>query len=153
MARRYHKGGIMGLLGKIFSAKPDYPALDASNPAAKYLDAVRSPLQKLADQTSDPLEIVPAEDDVYIFLGKPPKKFGIAWIEGGKKIVNFKSLVEEKGLPPDKLQKLSEDLRQTYIAHQDKPRFVTQINDRDVVVIPSTSLKDKLKDVVKKMVG
>jgi hypothetical protein len=153
VARRNHKGGIMGILGKLFGATPDYPELGASDPAAKYLESVRSPLKKLADETNDPLEIVPAEDFVYIFIGKPPKKFGIAWIEDGKKIVNFKSLVDEKGLTTDKLQQLSEDLREVYIAHQDKPRFVTQINDRKVVVTPSTSLLDNLKVVVEKTVN
>ena len=143
----------MGILGKFFGTKYDYPALEASDPAIGYLESVRSPLKKLADEISDPLEIVPAKDSVYIFIGKPPKKFGVAWIEDGKKIVNFKSLVDEKGLPPKRLQTLSEDLRQAYIAHQDKPRFVTQIRDRDVVVIPSTSLLDNLKGVVEKTVG
>ena len=153
MARRDHKGGPIGLLGKFFGAKYDYPSLNASNPAAAYLESVRSPLKKLADETNDPLEVVPAKDSVYIFIGKPPKKFGVAWIEDDNKIVNFKSLVDEKGLPPERLQKLSEDLRQAYIAHQDKPRFVTQIRDRDVVVIPSTSLWDNLNGVVEKTVG
>ena len=117
------------------------------------MDAVRSPLQTFADETKDPLEIVPAEDSVYIFIGKPPKKFGVAWIEGGDKIINFKSLIDEQGLSPDRLQKLSEELRKAYVAHQDKPRFLTQISDRDVVVIPSTSLLDNLKGVVQKTVG
>ena len=40
-----------------------------------------------------------------------------------------------------------------YIAHQDKPRYVTTINDRQVVVIPSTSLFDNLKGVVEQAVG
>jgi len=143
----------MGILGKLFGATPDYPELGASDPAARYLESVRSPLKKLADETNDPLEIVPAEDAVYIFLGKPPKKFGIAWIEDGKKIVNFKSLVDEKGLSTDKLQQLSEDLRKVYIAHQDKPRFLAKISDRDVVVIPSVSLLDNIKGIVEKTVA
>jgi hypothetical protein len=102
----------------------------------------------LAEKTNDPLEIVPAEDSVYIFIGKPPKKFGIVWIEEGDKIINFKSLAEEKGLSPNSLLQLSEDLKKAYIAHQDEPRYVTQISDREVVVIPSTSLLDNLKGVV-----
>ena len=143
----------MGILGKLFGATPDYPELGASDPAARYLASVRSPLKKLANETNDPLEIVPAADSVYIFLGKPPKKFGVAWIEDGKKIVNFKSLVDEKGLSTDKLQQLSEDLRKAYIAHQDKPRFLTKISDRDVVVIPSVSLLDSIKGIVRKTVA
>jgi hypothetical protein len=138
----------MGILGKFFGAKYDYPPLDSSALAAKQLETVLSPLEKLAEKTNDPLEIVPAEDSVYIFIGKPPKKFGIVWIEEGDKIINFKSLAEEKGLSPNSLLQLSEDLKKAYIAHQDEPRYVTQISDREVVVIPSTSLLDNLKGVV-----
>ena len=143
----------MGFLGKFFGGKHDYPSLDRSTPAAKQLESVRSPLEKLADETKDPLEVVPAEDSVYVFVGKPPKKFGVAWIEDGHRIVNFKSLVEEKGLSPTSLQRLSEDLKQAYIAHQDKPRYVTRISDREVVVIPSTSLLKNLKGVVEQTIG
>ena len=114
---------------------------------------MRPPLEKLANETREPLEVVPAEDSVYVFVGKPPKKFGIAWIEDGDKIVNFKSLVDEKGLSPTSLNHLSEELRKAYIAHQDKPRYVTKISDREVVVIPSTSLMNNLKGVVEQAVG
>ena len=153
VARRNPKGGAMGILGKIFGGKHDYPALDSSAPVAKQLESVRPPLEKLAAETNDPLEIVPAEDSVYIFVGKPPKKFGIAWIEDGDKIVNFKSLVDEKGLSPTSLNHLSEELRKAYIAHQNEPRYVTRISDREVVVIPSTSLLNNLKGVVEQAIG
>ena len=143
----------MGILGKIFGGKHDYPSLDSSAPAAKHLEAVRPPLEKLVDEAKDPLEVVPAEDSVYVFVGKPPKKFGIAWIEDGQKIVNLKSLVDEKGLSPTNIEQLSEELRKAYIAHQDKPRYVTKIRDREVVVIPSTSLSNNLKGVVEQTVG
>jgi hypothetical protein len=142
----------MGILGQFFGGKHNYPSLDSSAPAARQLEAVRLPLEKLANETKDPLEVVPAEDSVYIFVGKPPKKFGIAWIEDGDKIVNFKSLVDEKGLSQDSLQNLSEKLRKAYIAHQDKPRYVTRISDREIVVIPSTSLLNNLKSVVEQTI-
>jgi len=143
----------MGILGKFFGAKPDYPALNSSDPAAAYLESIRSPLKKLTAMTNDPLEIVPAEKSAYIIIGKPPKQFGIAWIEDGKNIVNLKTLVDEKSLSPDKLQQLNEGLRKAYITHQEKPRFVTQIGNRDVVVISSASLLDNLKGVVDKTVN
>ena len=143
----------MGILGKFFGGKLDYPSLDSSAPAAMQLESVRPPLEKLAGETKDPLEVVPAEDSVYVFIGKPPKKFGIAWIEDGEKIVNFKSLVDEKGLSPTRLNQLSDELKKAYIAHQDKPRYVTKISDREVVVIPSESLMNNLKGVVEQTVG
>jgi len=143
----------MGIMGKLFGAKPEYPPLDASDPAAGQLDAVRQPLEKLANEIKDPLEVVPADESVYVLVGKPPKKFGMAWIEDGEKIVNFKSLVDEKGLSPTSLSRLSEELTKVYIAHQDKPRYVTRISNREVVVIPSPALSDELKGVVKETVG
>jgi hypothetical protein len=48
---------------------------------------------------------------------------------------------------------LSEELRKAYIAHQDKPRYVTTIKDREVVVIPSKSLLSNVKGVVEQTVG
>jgi hypothetical protein len=153
MARRNLEGGAMGIMGKLFGAKVDYPALDSSAPAAKYLESVKPPIEKLMDETSEPLEVVPAEGTTYVFIGKPPKKFGIAWIEDRDKIVNFKSLVAEKGFTNDRLEALSEELKKAYIAHEDKPRYVAKISDRDVVVIPSESLRNKLKGVVEQTVG
>jgi hypothetical protein len=143
----------MGIMGKFFGAKVDYPALDSSAPAARYLESVRPPIEKLMDETGEPLEVVPSEETTYVFIGKPPKKFGIAWIEGRDKVVNFKSLVAEKGFTNDRLENLSEKLKEAYIAHEDKPRYLTKINDRDVVVIPSESLLDYLKGVVEQTVG
>jgi len=143
----------MVILGKFLSAKLDYPSLDSSTLAAKQLEFVLSPLEKLAEKINDPLEIVPAEDSAYIFVGKPPKKFGILWIEDGDKIVNLKSLADEKGLSPNSLLQLSDELKKAYIAHQDEPRYVTQISDREVVVIPSTSLLNNLEGVVAQTVG
>jgi hypothetical protein len=143
----------MGILGKFFGTKLDYPPLDSSTPAAKQLESVLSPLEKLAEKTNDPLEIVPAEETTYIFVGKPPKKFGILWIEEGDKIVNFKSLADEKGLSPNSLLQLSDELKKAYIAHQDEPRYVSQISDREVVVITSTSLLHNLEGVVAQAVG
>jgi hypothetical protein len=153
MARRNLKGGAMGIFDKIFGVKYDYPSLDSSSPAARQLESVRPSLEKLAQETKDPLEVVPTEDSVYIIVGKPPKNFGIAWIEDGDKIINFKSVVDEKGLSPISLDRLGEELRKAYIAHQDKPRYLTKISDRDVVVTPSMSLLNQLKDVVEQAVA
>ena len=143
----------MAILGKLFGSKRDYPSLDPSDPAATQLDSMRPPLEKLASEINDPLEVVPAEDSVYIFMGKPPKKFGVAWIEDRDKIVNFKSLVDEKGLSETRLNQLSQELRKAYIAHQDRPRYTATISDREVVVIPSESLSNNLKGLVKETVG
>jgi len=48
---------------------------------------------------------------------------------------------------------LREKRKQAYVSHQDKPRYMTQMSDRDVVVIPSASLPENLKGVEEKTMG
>ena len=74
----------MGLLGKIFSSKPDFPAIDPGSTAAERVARVEEQLHDLAGKVKEPLEVVPAEQAAYVFIGKPPKKFGLAWIHDGK---------------------------------------------------------------------
>lgn len=138
----------MGFLDKLFGTRKDYPELDQASPAAQWLMGMHSALEKLTDQVSDPLEIVPTPKSAYIFIGNPPKKFGIAWIEKDGRITNFKTLVEEHGLSVISLEKLSARLRETYITHQEEARFSTIVNGRQVVVTPSARLLDDVEHVV-----
>lgn len=144
----------MGLFDKLFgSSKVEYPVLDQSSPAARHLESRRQPLMQLAAEVREPLEVVPAEDSVFIFIGKPPKKFGVAWIEEDDKIVNFRSLVDERQLSVVSLDRLSRQLKEVYSRHQGEPRFSTVIGERQVVVIPSTGLIDDVRQVVATVCG
>ena len=89
----------------------------------------------------------------HFFIGKPPKKFGIAWIDDQGEIVNFKSLVEERGLSPVSLGILSDKLKEVYIRHQQEPRYSKTILDKKVVVTPSETLRDDVMKVVKETLG
>ena len=130
----------MGFLSQIFSKKPDYPPLAASEPAAGRIEEMKEPLERLADEIPGALEIVPAEDAAYAFIGKPPKKFGVAWVDSDGKIHNFKTLVDEKGLSVVTLEKLSDELKAAYVRGEKEGRFSARIGERDVVVTPSRSL-------------
>ena len=86
----------MGFLSKILGGdKKDYPVLESSNPIAQRIEHFRGDLENLAKEVSDPMEVIPTDSTAYVFLGKPPKRFGIAWIRDGK-ISNFKTLSTEK---------------------------------------------------------
>ena len=138
----------MGMFDKLFGSSPDYPELSQDDPAAGYLDSMRQPVEKFVSEISDQIEVVPASDTAYFFIGKPPKKFGIAWIGENGEIVNFRSLVEEKGLSMISLEKLSERLKEVYIQHQQEPRYSKTILDKKIVVTPSESLRDDVQRVV-----
>jgi hypothetical protein len=141
----------MSLFGNIFSSKPDYPAIDPSSTAASRIAEVKDQLGELAGQVKDPLEIVPARDAAYVFIGKPPKRFGLAWIHDGK-ISGLNTLVEEHGLKPLQVEKVVDQLREAYERNADVSRFSTTVQDRDVVVTPSASLENEVHEIIAKVV-
>ena len=143
----------MGFMDKLFGSSKEYPPLNNEDAAAQKLDALRQPVEKLVSEINDPLEVVPGEETAFFFIGKPPKKFGVAWVGKDGKIINFKSLVEEKGLSIISLEKLSDRLKQLYIRHQEDPRYSTTIQDKQVVVTPSETLESDIKKVIDDTIG
>ena len=143
----------MGFMDKLFGASKEYPPLNDDDPAVQNLDSLRQPVEKLVSEITDPLEVVPGNETAFFFIGKPPKKFGVAWVGKDGKIVNFKSLVEEKGLSMVSLERLSDRLKQVYIQHQEEPRYSTTISEKKVVVTPSETLQSDIKKVIDDTVG
>lgn len=137
----------MGFFNKLFGGQKEYPHLDAQSSAARRLDTLREPLETLADQLNDALEVVPGEEKAYVFVGKPPKRFGLAWIEDGE-VRNFKNLVEEKGLSQKRLTGLTERLREAYEKSASAQRFSATIGTKNVVVTPSEQLKREVGEVI-----
>jgi hypothetical protein len=97
--------------------------------------------------------MVPGNETTFFFIGKPPKKFGVAWVGMDGNIVNFKSLVEEKGLSMISLEKLSDRLKEVYVNHQDEPRYSMTIGGKQVVVTPSETLKADIRKVIEETIG
>jgi hypothetical protein len=151
--RNFKKEELMGFIDKLFGSAKEYPPLNKDNPAAQKIDALRQPVEKLLSEVKDPVEVVPGDETAFFFIGKPPKKFGVAWVGKDGKVVNFKSLVEEKGLSPISLERLSDRLKQIYIQHQEEPRYSVTINEKQVVVTPSEALKNDIRKVIEDTVG
>jgi hypothetical protein len=141
----------MSLFGNLFSSKPDYPAIDPTSTAALRIAEVKTQLGELAGQVKDPLEVVPTEHAAYVFIGKPPKKFGLAWIHDGK-ISGLNTLVEEHGLKPLEVEKVVDQLREAYERNADVSRFCTTVQDRDVVITPSAKLEKEVHEIIDEVV-
>ena len=151
--RNQIKEEVMGFMDKLFGSSKEYPPLNMEDPAAQKIDALRQPVENFVSEIGDQLEVVPDDETAFFFIGKPPKKFGVAWVEKGGKVVNFRSLVEEKGLSPISLEHLSDRLKEIYIKHQEEPRYSLAINDRKIVVTPSETLKTDIRKVIEDTVG
>lgn len=138
----------MGFLDKLMGGgTPEYPELDASSPAAAKLAGVMDKLAELAGQIKDPMEVIPADGAAYVFIGNPPKTFGIAWIENGE-INNFKTLLAKKGASPITLEKLSNNLRDAYAKDAPEEKFSIMAGSRKVTVLASDSLAADVKTII-----
>jgi hypothetical protein len=138
----------MGLLDKLFGGGEDYPSLGDDNPLSRQLAAVRGPLEVLTEEVSDRIEVVPFRDKAFIFVGKPPKQFGIAWIENGK-VNNFKKLIEEKKIPAPRYQLLSDRLREAYEKSRSASRFKASVGSRKILVTQSETLGKDVQEVIR----
>ncbi|MDH3279702.1 MAG: hypothetical protein OEQ18_01060 [Gammaproteobacteria bacterium] len=138
----------MGLLAKLFSSQDEsYPSLPTDSYATQRVNAVQTELKALVDETEERLEVVPAERAAYVFVGKPPKKFGLAWIHDGK-VGNFKTLVEEHGVNPVKLERITDHLREAYERSAEDARYAAQIGQRTVVITPSRELEEEVHKII-----
>jgi hypothetical protein len=130
-----------------FSKKLNYPELDSETPAAEQVHEFEGQLQDLMSKVSDTLEVIPAQDHAYVFIGKPPKKFGVAMIEDGA-VQSFIAAAKEKGLDPAKIQMLNDQLREAYLHNMDAQRFKTSVAGKEVVVTPCLQLDQEVREIL-----
>lgn len=140
----------MGILDKILKRKPDYPPLDRDGDIAKRLEHVTSELGTLAETASEDIEVVPAEGETYVFFGKPPKEFGLAWIRDGE-VKNLKNALEEREVPHHKAEAIVEQIRAAYERSEEDERYSTELAGKTVVVTRSEGLERKVHDIVQKL--
>ncbi|PLX77507.1 MAG: hypothetical protein C0615_05050 [Desulfuromonas sp.] len=136
----------MSLFGRMFGGK-DYPDLDPSNPAAEKIANVENQLEKMAKDYKEPLEVVPGDGTTYVFIGKPPKKFGVAWIEN-EEVKNFQTLAKEMGVETSVLQRMGEQLRSAYEHNQEAERYTAHLSECDITVTPSQDLKQEVDAII-----
>lgn len=140
----------MSFFNKLFGPSKAYPPLDQTHPISQDLKKLQQPLDSLAQEVNDQLEVVPSEQTAYVFIGKPPKKFGVAWVRDGK-IFNLKNVVEEKKIPPEKLEKVSDKLRKAYVRSKNDSRYSAQLGSQTLVVSASNQLKKEMDDIVQEL--
>lgn len=137
----------MGLLDKFFGGKVDYPPLPAGNEALAQLDEMKAPLEELAHKVHDHLEVVPAEHEAFVFLGKPPRNFGVAWIHDGK-VTGLKEFAEEHHLTQVEVGKMIVRLGEAYQHASETPRYSAEFGGKQMVVIPSQGLEQEMHQIM-----
>ncbi len=125
-----------------FSKKVNYPELAEDTQAAAQIQAIEGSLKDLIDQISDPLEIVPTEGRAFVFIGKPPKRFGMAMLD--ETVHSLGASAREHGIDQGQLQQINDRLREAYLRCQDSPRYKTSIEGKDVVITPNPQLAQEV---------
>lgn len=141
----------MGFLGRVLGTEKHHPPLDPSSSAAARLARERTLLEEFAHRVHDKLELVPGERAIYVFIGRPPEAFGIAWLEHGEEH-NFKRLMKEKGLSESEARTRSEELRAAYVRSKEEPRYTAEVGGKHVLVTPSPALERELIDIIHRVV-
>lgn len=142
----------MGMFDSWFGDKHDYPPLPDDNSVKAILDEMKAPLEELAGKVNDHLEIVPAEHEAYVYLGKPPRRFGIAWVHDGK-FDGLKELVEENKLSQADTQKMIGSLGDAYEHASDAPRYSAELAGKKVVVISSRRLGQEVHEIMDRAIN
>lgn len=137
----------MGLLSKIFSHTPDYPALDQNSPEAAQLNRHRSEIEPIVKDVKEQVEVVLSDSGFYVLIGNPPNNFGFEWMEEGE-LKNFKTLIEGKRVNPIRMERMIDRLSAAYKESKSAPRFIAELGENAVVVTKSDALAVALKKEV-----
>lgn len=136
----------MGIL-KTLTGGDKHPPLPADNYAAERVKKVEQELRQLVSETRDRLEVVPAMHSAYVFIGKPPKKFGMAWITDGE-VANLGELARSKNFSPITLEKIEDDLADAYRRSETDERYTCDIGGETVIVTPSSYLESEVHRII-----
>lgn len=136
----------MGLLKNLIGGE-EHPPLPDDSYAVERVRNVMPGLRQLTEETNDRFEVVPAEDWAYVFIGKPPKKFGMAWITGDT-VENLGELARRKNFSPITLEKIEDELRDAYKRSEAEQRYAMQVEGKEIIVTPSRDLESEVNRII-----
>jgi hypothetical protein len=137
----------MGFFDKLMGKDQTYPALDQSSAAYQRIQKHRAMVEPFFQRVNEKFEMIPTDDAVYVFVGKPPSAFGVAWFNGGKEH-NLKSFMQEHGLSAQKVQILSDKLRDVYVSFQSAERFSISLGGKTITVTPIDAFGQAVAKVI-----
>jgi len=138
----------MGILGKFFGKETAYPEIDNSVPEYSIVQSYKKHLEKFVETVTSDMEVLPFDDKLFVFIGNPPRNFGLAWIKDTY-IYNLKGIVKEKGISPSEFQKISDDLRDTYERRMGSlNKYSLPLPNAQVVINSSSELGEEISRIV-----
>lgn len=130
------------------SEKPD---LDPLCKAGRSVKALSAPLLELAVAEGDAIEIVPSEQQAYVYIGHPPQQFRFAWVHDDH-VERLDELLAEHGYDDDESRALIARLRDLYRHHKKDVRYCAEVRNHSLVVLPSNAFSLDLHDLLEEVV-
>jgi hypothetical protein len=134
----------MGLLDGLFKAK--LPALDEGTAAAGAITA-NGAFQSFVKGAIDKMEVVPGAGAIYVYVGNPPKAFGLVWFENGERF-DVRSLLGTGALAPESAAMLTRQIRAVYESHDAADRFGYEASSHKVTVTHSDEMYRELRKTI-----
>ncbi len=135
----------MGLFG------PKYPPLDEASGTAQVL-AKFAVFEDFVKSANDRVEVLPGDGDLYAFVGKPPKAFGIVWFSGDERF-DVRSAMESGAITREAAVKLVGSLANIYSANPGAERFEHKLAGHKVIVTPSAEMYGAVRDAIAEATG
>lgn len=134
----------MGLFDGLMKAK--YPALPEDAAAARAI-AAKPEFEAFAKSANDKMEVVPGTEALYVYVGNPPKAFGLVWFEDGARL-DVRSLLGDGSLAPEPAAALTRRIREIYESYGEAARFEHRVGGHRLTVTPSDEMYRELREAV-----
>ena len=85
--------------------------------------------------------------NAFVFLGKPPKSFGVAWIHDGK-VTSLKEFADEHHLLQPEVGRLIVQLGEAYLHARETPRYSAEFGGKQMLVLPSKGLEQEMHQIM-----
>jgi len=135
----------MGLFGGMFG--PKHPELDPQSGATRQIADQGQTFASFVSSANDRMEAVPGDGSLFVFVGKPPKAFGLVWFDGEGRH-DVRSMMENKAMTRDSASQLVHDLPTIYARYSAEERFVHKVGSKSVIVTPSAAFHADLQRAV-----
>lgn len=137
----------MGILDGLFG--PKHPPLPETNPAVLRLGDAGEEFEAFVAKANDKLEVVTGDGPLYLFVGRPPKAFGVVWFEGGERHA-VRSMMEAGTLSAQAAGQLARAFGDIYSSHSTDERYSYTIAGQAVTVAPSPEFHNELSQAVER---
>lgn len=135
----------MGLFDGMFG--PKHPDLDPQSSAASQITDQGQVFEAFVSSANDRMEAIPGDGCLYVFVGKPPKAFGLVWFDADGRH-DVRSMMESKAMTRDAASQLVQDLPAMYARYADEERFAHKVGSKSIVVTPSAAFHAELQQAV-----